>query len=546
MGALDPETLEMLLESVREYAGRHLDEERMLFLDRNGELPKMELDDMYDHNILGVHLLLIPEKFGGAGAGVFDIYRICEELARIDLGVATAVFASFLGMDPIREGGTREQQEYWFNRLAEEGLLIAYCATEPEAGSDLGALTTIAVPVRENGELIGYRISGSKQWISNGAIADMFLVLAKDPAAVGWFIVEGDREGITRGAPEDKHGIRAANTSSVTFDNVYVPKENLVGMVEGQGLTQAQAVFGFTRLMVAAFGLGAGWEALERAIRYSQTRIQAGTPLSEKQGYVHKLLVDNAVRLEAGRSYIEYVARRLDGDEEGLQTEGAIAKYMSTDAGNRAAEDAIQALGGYGYVREYMVEKLKRDVRITQIYEGTNEMLEMTITRNRWQEHLKSRGSYYLDSARRMRELHERVNDAGALICSLTMESMASIMEECRINRLTRNQYVMMKLGRLIAMAEASMSFCLSSSLDDYPDSIRFPPDVYRAMSRSYAREVARIVAAEGTAMVIGYGEEGNENILDSSGYAEVMAAQIGMMEDREIVSRGLMEAFRG
>ena len=210
-------------------------------------------------------------------------------------------------------------------------------------------------------------------------------------------------EGFTHGKPEDKHGIRASNTAALFLENVYVPADRLIGGVEGKGLAQAQAVFGYTRLMVAAFGLGAGWEALRRAIRYSQERVQGGGPLSQKQGYTHKLIVPNAVRLEAARAYIEWVAERLDAGEDDLATEGAVAKYLATEAGNKAAEDAIQALGGYGYTREYMVEKIKRDVRITTIYEGTSEIMEWTIARDRWQLHLKSRGQYYLDWAAQAR-----------------------------------------------------------------------------------------------------------------------------------------------
>ena len=188
----------------------------------------------------------------------------------------------------------------------------------------------------------------------------------------------------------------------------------MVGGVEGQGLIQAQAVFGYTRLMVAAFGLGAGWAALKRAIRYSQQRIQAGAPLSQKQGYTHKLIVPNACRLEAARAYIEWTAGRIDGGAGNLQTEGAVAKYVATESGNRAAEDSIQAMGGYGYAKEYMVEKIKRDVRITTIYEGTSEIMEWTIARDRWQEHLKTRGEYYLEWASRLEAAHAKHGDTGA------------------------------------------------------------------------------------------------------------------------------------
>ena len=165
-------------------------------------------------------------------------------------------------------------------------------------------------------------------------------------------------------------------------------------------------MFGYTRLMVAAFGLGAGWAALDRAIPYSTERIQAGGPLSEKQGYTHKLIVPHAVRLEAARAYIEETAERIDAGEGTLNTEGAIAKYLATEAGNAAADAAIQALGGYGYTREYMVEKIRRDVRITTIYEGTSEIMEMTIARDRWQQHLKTAAQHYHDAAREMEALH--------------------------------------------------------------------------------------------------------------------------------------------
>ncbi len=214
-------------------------------------------------------------------------------------------------------------------------------------------------------------------------------------------------------------------------------------------------MFGYTRLMVAAFGLGAGWAALDRAIPYSTKRIQAGAPLSEKQGYTHKLIVPNVARLEAGRAYIEQTAERIDAGEGKLNTEGAIAKYMSTEAGNPAADASIQALGGYGYTHEYMVEKISRDVRITTIYEGTSEIMEMTISRDRWQLHLKTRGQHYHERAREFEVLHAKHPTVGADIAALALHALAEVMEKARIGRLTRYQHILLRMGEWIAYAEA-------------------------------------------------------------------------------------------
>ena len=388
------------MKSLRDFAKKRLPDEELIALDERDECPVEIVRHMCSPDELGVQLLFIPEEYGGMGGSTFDVYCICEQMARIDLGLATSLFATFLGSDPITVGATAEQKKLWLGRIADQGILFAYGATEPEAGSDLGALKTTADRVTENGNVIGYKINGSKQWISNGGIADAFTVLANTPSGPSWFIVDKGAKGFTHDKPEDKHGIRLSNTAALAFTDVYVDADRLIGGVEGQGLLQAQAVFGYTRLMVAAFGLGAGWAALDRAIPYSTKRIQAGAPLSEKQGYTHKLIVPNVVRLEAARSYIEETAVRIDAGEGSLNTEGAIAKYMATEAGDKAADDSIQALGGYGYTHEYMVEKISRDVRITRIYEGTSEIMEMTISRDRWQLHLKTRGQHYHERAR--------------------------------------------------------------------------------------------------------------------------------------------------
>jgi alkylation response protein AidB-like acyl-CoA dehydrogenase len=211
--------------------------------------------------------------------------------------------------------------------------------------------------------VVAYRLTGRKQWISNGGTADLYSILANAPGGPSWFVLERGLERFDHGEPENKHGIRLSNTAALFLDDVEVDADRLLGGVEGQGLVQAQQVFGYTRLMVAAFGLGAGWAALDRAIPYSAERIQAGGPLSEKQGYTHKLIVPHVARLEAARAYIEETAERIDVEDGLFNTEGAIAKYMASEAGNGAADAAIQALGGYGYVHDYMVEKIKRDVR---------------------------------------------------------------------------------------------------------------------------------------------------------------------------------------
>ena len=539
-------TLKLSLKSLREFAKKRLPDETLIELDARDECPLEIVRHMCSPDKLGIQLLFVPEEFGGMGGGAFDVYCVCEEMARIDLGVATAVLATFLGSDPITVGATPEQKKLWLGRIAEEGLLFAYGATEPEAGSDLGALRTTAEPVSQDGRVVGYKISGNKQWISNGGIADACTVLANTPGGPSWFIVEKGAKGFTHDKPEDKHGIRLSNTAALALDNVYVDVDRLVGGVEGQGLNQAQAVFGYTRLMVAAFGLGAGWAALDRAIPYSTKRIQAGAPLSEKQGYTHKLIVPHVARLEAARSYIEETAERIDAGAEGsLNTEGAIAKYMATEAGNAAAEASIQALGGYGYTHEYIVEKIKRDVRITTIYEGTSEIMEMTISRDRWQLHLKTRGQHYHDQAKKFEELHARHADVGADNAALALHALADVMERCRVSRLTRFQHILLRLGELIAYAECAGSLArrasvLAENKLNEKANRRFDAAGLAAVSRIFAREAALKVAEDGLRWVIGAGGVSDAELATfetTLGMPAIHRAQAGLISDMDFVA---------
>ncbi len=543
---LDKDSLESVLSSLKEFAHRELSDEKLLAWDRTDEVPLDVIRRMYGAE-LGIQLLFVPAEHSGLGGSTFDVYRTCEALAHVDLGVATSVLATFLGSDPISVGGTPEQKAKWLTKIAEEGALVAYGATEPSAGSDLGALRTTATRVEQDGKIVGYRISGSKQWISNGNIADFYTILASTPAGPSWFVVEKGAEGFSSGKHEEKHGIRLSNTAPLTLEEVYVDADRLIGGVEGQGLLQAQAVFGYTRVMVASFGLGAGWGALDRAIPYSMERVQGGSKLSEKQGYTHKLIIPRVAQLEAGRSYVEETAENIDATH-GLQgqfnTEGAIAKYMSSEAGNAAAEASIQALGGYGYVHEYLVEKYKRDVRITTIYEGTSEILEMTIARDRWQLHLKTRGRYYADRAKELDALHAKSPQVGAALAASALRAMGELLERSRVGRLTRHQHVLLRLGELIAWAECAGSFAkraagaAAGTLNPKTDR-RFDAPTLAALSRIFAREAALKVATEGVRWIVGAGgvQDGLVGPLGAALELEAIhRGQLGLIEDLDQV----------
>ena len=538
-------TLKLSIKSLKEFAKKRLPDDVVIDLDARDECPIDIVRDMCSPDKLGIQLLFIPEEFGGMGGGTFDVYCICEEMARIDLGIATSVLATFLGSDPITVGATPEQKKLWLSRIADEGLLFAYGATEPEAGSDLGALRTTADPVLKDGQVVGYKINGNKQWISNGGIAGAYTVLANTPSGPSWFVVEKGAKGFNHDEPEDKHGIRLSNTAALAFSDVYVDADRLIGGVPGQGLIQAQAVFGYTRLMVAAFGLGAGWAALDRAIPYSTKRIQAGAPLSEKQGYTHKLIVPHVARLEAARAYIEETAERIDAGEGTLNTEGAIAKYMATEAGNQAADASIQALGGYGYTHEYIVEKISRDVRITTIYEGTSEIMEMTISRDRWQLHLKTRGQHYHERARELEALHAQHPNVGANFAALAHHALAEVMEKARVARLTRYQHILLRLGEWIAYAESAGSLArraarIAEGKLNEKANRRFDATALAAVSRIFAREAALKVAEEGLRWVTGAGAVSDAEMSafeTNLGLPAVHRLQAGLISDMDFIA---------
>jgi alkylation response protein AidB-like acyl-CoA dehydrogenase len=254
------------------------------------------------------------------------------------------------------------------------------------------------------------------------------------------------------------------------------------------------------------------------------------------------LIVPNAVRLEASRAYIEWTAERLDSNEEDLQTEGAVAKFLATESGNKAAEDSIQALGGYGYTKEYMVEKIKRDVRITTIYEGTTEILEWTIARDRWQLHLKSRGAFYADWAARLEQKALQQPNNGLTAAALSMRALNVLLERARIDRLTRNQHILFRLGELIAMAETAAVF--SERVADVPsEAINLDVETRQAMARIHARDAALKIATDGLRWAIGAGQT-DPNLANSLNLPAIYAAQDGLIADMDFVAVKLAKAF--
>lgn len=487
----------MVLQTLRQVVGRELTDHRILEMDEQDKFPTELIQKLLSPDV-GLHLIFLPEEAGGLGGGARDICRVSEEMAAWDLGVATAFLAICLGTDPILVGGTPEQKQRWLTRIAGEGLIVAYGVTEPEAGSNVASLKTTADPIlAADGTVTGYRLNGAKQFITNGGVADLYTILAKTPAGPSFFVVEKGTPGLGVGKKEDKHGIRASNTTGVLLEDVEVPLDHLIGGVEGQGLKQANAVFGYTRLMVGAFGLGGGQAPLRRALAYGKTREQFGAPLVEKEGYLLKLLVEPWIDLAAGRAYMEQTALRIDEGHADMGTEGSIAKYWCTEAGNRAADAAIQALGGYGYAREYLVEKMRRDVRITTIYEGTSEIQQSIISMFRWKETVRSKGAFYELLASALDELGDAEQGVGAGLLAASARALNETVQRMHQAKLTRSQMVMFTFADMMTAVEVGAAFAAQAARRPadagLPGDV-LPGDVLPAMSRAFARKVARQV----------------------------------------------------
>ena len=541
---IDPELRQMVIDTVRSLKKKLLSKESILSFDRNEVFPEETIRQMLGPDI-GLQLIFIPEAYGGMGGGARDCCEVTREMAKICLGVGTAFFAIQLGADPIIVGGTEAQKARWLGTIAEGTSLVAYAVTEPGAGSNLAALKTKAEPVSDDdGHITGYRINGTKQFISTGGYADFITLLAKTPQGPSFFIVEKGTQGFDQGKGEEKHGIRASNTSPLSFKDVFVPLENLVGGIPGSGLKQANKVFGYTRLMVASMALGAAEAAMDIAIQYAKERIQFGSPLSEKQGYTHKLVVPHVVRLEAAAAYIDEMAFEVDRDgEKDIQVEGSIAKLFTTEAANKAADDAMQALGGYGYISEFEVEKIKRDVKITCIYEGTSEIQQNIISTYRWKISRKTKGEFYNRLSSEMTTLETTFKNGGGSLLGCCARLLNETINRVHDNRLTRQQYVMFALADLMTHVEVGASLARKAAglkKDGHPDAEKF-----RAMSRIFANEVAQLTAKNMPLVLMGTGTFSPEEMattLQNLDYAALMLGYDKVIVEMDIVADILFE----
>jgi alkylation response protein AidB-like acyl-CoA dehydrogenase len=345
--------------------------------DQSGEYP-WELVRLFAET--GLFQTFIPEEYGGLSTGVMDLVLVTEELSRGCGGIAICLAASALGTFPILVGGSEEQKQKFLPDLAAGKHVAAFCLTEPGAGSDASAITTKA---RKDGD--SYILNGTKHFITNGSVAGIYTVIAiTDPSKGGRgasaFIVEDGTKGLSFGKKEDKLGIRASMTSEVIFEDCRIPASNLIGR-EGHGFSIAMKTLDKSRPGVAAQALGIAQGAFDIAIAYSRERKQFGQTIASFQG-IQFMLADMATSIEASRALIYATAKMIDAGLKNFGKESAMSKVFASDTAMRVTTDAVQILGGYGYMKEYLVEKYMRDAKITQIYEGANQVQRQVIARS--------------------------------------------------------------------------------------------------------------------------------------------------------------------
>ena len=343
--------------------------------DETGEFPREICKKAWDLGLMNTH---IPAEYGGAGLGVVDGCLLAEEIARGCTGIGTAMEANTLAEGPIIVGASDEQKRRILTPMTEEFRLAAYCVTEPQAGSDVAGMKTTARQVGDE-----YILKGQKMWITNGSVADWYFVVAytdetQKHRGMSAFHVPRDAAGIEVGKKEKNMGQRCSDTRAVTFNDVKVPKRDLIG-AEGKGWLLAMAAFDHSRPIVAAAAVGLARSAMDHAVRYSKERTAFGVPLHKHQTIAF-MVAEMAMKIEAARLLVWQSAWKIDQGERNTR-EAAMAKAFAADSAMQVATDAVQIFGGYGFNKEYPVEKLMRDAKIFQIYEGTSQIQRLIIAR---------------------------------------------------------------------------------------------------------------------------------------------------------------------
>ena len=343
--------------------------------DETGEFPREIAKKAWELGLMNTH---VPPEYGGMGLGTLDGCIITEELAWGCTGIATAMEANALASAPVIVAGNEEQKKEFLGRLTSEPLFAAYGVTEPGAGSDVAGIRTKARKVGDE-----YVIDGSKAWITNGGVANWYFVLAytdpeKKHKGMSGFIVPADTPGITVGKKEWNLGQRASDTRGLTFEEVKVPAKYLLGK-EGDGFRIAMSAFDHTRPPVASGAVGLAQRAMDEAIKYAKERKTFGMPIAAYQA-ISFMIADMAMQIEAGRHLVRLAAWAIDNGKRNTKY-AAMAKAFCADMAMKVATDAVQVHGGYGYSREYPVEKLMRDAKIYQIYEGTSQIQRLIIAK---------------------------------------------------------------------------------------------------------------------------------------------------------------------
>jgi butyryl-CoA dehydrogenase len=357
-------------------------------LDEKEEFPWEIMHTCAEAGLFGV---FIPEEYGGFGGGVFDNCLVVEQLSRACVGVSTSFASSGLGGYPILLHGTEEQKKKYLPEIASGKRLAAFGATEANAGSDVAGMQTTAT---KDGN--GYILNGTKQWITNGGEAEIYSVFAvtdkkRGPRGISGFIVEKGTKGFSFGKKEQKLGIRASATRELLFEDCWVPQENLIGGREGIGLIIILKTFDMSRPGIGAQAVGLAQGAFETAARYARERVQFGQRIISFQAVQH-ILADMAATIEAARALVYAVGRHIDSNPRAFSKESAMAKLFPSDVAMKVTVDAVQILGGYGYMRDFPVEKMMRDAKILQIYEGTSQIQRNNIALELIKEFASGRG----------------------------------------------------------------------------------------------------------------------------------------------------------